>query len=137
MDSGTRTSTTTEPARKEASATPLMVARVMLLLTGAVTLVGAVYFTLFASAEDGGVSTARDWVVAVAALALAVAYLVAALRLARHPSPRAVGVSAALVVAHIVFGMVKLIGYDETESVPFFVADLIILACLALSRRRR
>lgn len=112
------------------------VARGLLGLTGAAVLFGAVYFTFFATAAEGQVSGVVDWLIAVWAMAIAVGYLVAAVR-ATHASPRMVGFAVAIVAIHIVFGLVKLVGYGETESVPFFAVDLVILGLLAFSQRSR
>lgn len=112
-----------------------VIAKVLLALIGAVTLAGGIYFTFFASPEEGGVSTGADWAVAVWSLVMSIAYLVAAAVLT--PARRgtvwfALGVAA----LHIVFGAVKFIGYQEYESAPFFIADLTIVVVLLLLLRR-
>jgi hypothetical protein len=40
------------------------------------------------------------------------------------------------VIAHIVFGLVKLVGYGETEAIGFFAFDLLLPGLLALVGRR-
>ena len=111
------------------------ISRVLFALVGLVSLAGGIYFTFFASAEEGGVSSGADWGVAFWSLSMSVAYLIAAIILsANRPGTMMFG----LVVAglHLVFGVVKLIGYQEYESVPFFAADLAIVVILVLILRR-
>ena len=42
-----------------------------------------------------------------------------------------------LVLAHVAFGLVKLVGYGETEALGLFAVDLLILAVLGLASRSR
>lgn len=114
----------------------LRAARVLFGLLGLVTLAGAVYFTFFAPAEDGGVSTGADWAVAVWSALMSIGYIVAAVLLGR-PDRRIVFAAIGLVLLHLAFGFVKLIGYNEVESVPFFAADLLILGLLGASLRTK
>lgn len=127
------------PARaaRPAVAVPVPVlwtARVLLGLLGASLLAGAVYFTFFAPPEDGGVTTAVDWAVAVWAMATAVGLLVVAVLLGDR-TRRTLGLARALLVSHLVFGLVKVVFYAEPESVTFIVVDLVLLALLAIRRR--
>ena len=100
----------------------------MLALLGAFRLYATAYFTFFATAEQGGVQTTGDWFVAAWSAALAIVFLVAAVRLGRDRwALPAVG--AALLLA-LLFGLVKLIGYGEQESVGFMAVDLVVIALL-------
>lgn len=49
--------------------------------------------------------------------------------------PGTLRIASGLVLAHIVFGIIKLVGYEETESLGFFAVDLVLLALLALTSR--
>ncbi len=93
-----------------------------------------VYFSFFASAEEGRVSSPIDWVVAGWALAMGVGFIAAAIRLA---APGTLRIATGLVLAHVVFGSVKLVAYGETEALVLFGADLLILAVLAAAARER
>jgi hypothetical protein len=46
-------------------------------------------------------------------------------------------IAVGLVLAHVAFGLVKLVGYGETESVGIFAFDLVLLAVLAAANRPR
>ncbi len=85
--------------------------RLLLGLFGAFKLYGTAYFTFFATAEEGGVQTAGDWLVAAWSAALAVAFLVAAVRLGRDRW--VVPVLGAALLLDLLFGLVKLIGYES------------------------
>ncbi len=110
------------------------VARVLFGVLGVVLVAGTVFFTFFASAEEGGVSGPVDWAVAVWSMIMALGYLYAAVRLG-DGSARTHWLAAGFVIAHIVFGLVKYFGYGEQEAVVFFVADLLLLGLLAVGRR--
>lgn len=113
-----------------------IIARVLLILAGLVTFAGAIFFTFFASPEEGGVSTAADWAVAAWSLVMSIGYVVAGVLL-RPGRGKVYWFAIGLVLLHLVFGLVKLIGYQEYESWPFFVVDVVILVSLLLSRRPR
>jgi hypothetical protein len=113
-----------------------IIAQVLLILAGLVTLAGAVFFTFFATPEEGGVSTGADWAVAVWSLLLSIGYIAAGVLL-RAGRDKVLWFAVALVLLHLVFGLVKLIGYQEYESLPFFAIDIAILVSLLLSRRSR
>jgi hypothetical protein len=130
--------TTTLAARTPAR-TPvaLTVARGVLGLVGAVKLGGTAYFTFVASAEAGGdPQGTADWLVVAWSTALAVCFLVAAVRLGSG-GRRALAVLAGVLVVDIVFSGVKLFVYDEPEAVGFMAVDLVLLALLAAVRTRR
>lgn len=112
-----------------------LTAKVLLALIGAVTLAGGIYFTFFASPEQGGVATGADWAVAVWSLLMSIAYLVAAAVLS-PARPKTIWFAIGVAAVHIVFGAVKFIGYQEYESAPFFIADLTIVVVLLLMLRR-
>lgn len=112
----------------------LWAARILLGLLGVVIVFSSIYFTFFASAEEGGVSAPVDWVVAAWALAMGLGMVAVAVRLG---APGTMRIAVGLVLAHIAFGLVKLVGYGETEAVGIFAVDLVILAVLAAASRSR
>ena len=127
------TTTMTRPAIRRARL--LNTTRVLLALFGAVKLYGTAYFTFFATAEQGGdPQGAGDWLVVAWSALLAVAFLVAAVRLGRDR--RAVPALAGVLVLDLVFSLVKLTVYDEPEAVGFMAVSLVILGLLALFSRR-
>ena len=86
---------------------------VLLGLFGAVKLAGTAYFLFFATAEQNGDPEGLlDWSVGVWSTALAVALVVAAVRL-RRGNRRIVQVVNGLLVVEIAFSLVKLFVYDE------------------------
>lgn len=134
MSSSTRPRTAESSEAASRRSVALLGLRGLMALVGVVGLVGTVYFSLIASPAEGGVDGAADWFVAAWSLSLAVGYLVAAVRLgdgARTSRRLALG----LVLVHIVFNVVKLVGYDETEVVTFMAADLVILGLFLVSGR--
>jgi hypothetical protein len=128
------TTTAVRPATRRRSAL-LNGTRVLLGLFGAFKLYGTAYFTFFATAEQGGDPQGLgDWSVAAWSAALAVAFMVAAVRLGRDA--RVLPVLVAVVLLDLVFSTVKLTVYDEPEAVAFMTVDLVILALLSLAARR-
>ena len=113
----------------------IALARVLLLLLGAVGLAGATYFTFFASAAEGGVSTGFDWFIALWKLVVSVGMIIAAVwpRLERD---RRIGLALGLVLADLVFGVIKIVGYEETESLAFSGASLALFGLLLFLRHR-
>ncbi len=130
------TTTIPRPART-AQRDPLMTGiRVLLGLFGAFKLYGTAYFTFFATAEQGGdPQGVVDWLVVTWSTALALALLVAALRL-RTADRRIAGVTVGLLLVEIAFSFVKLFAYDEIEALGFMAVDLVVVALLALAVRR-
>lgn len=114
----------------------LWTARVLFGLSGVFLAAGTAYFTFFAPLEEGGVSGVVDWLVAAWSMAVAVGYLVVAVTLG-DGTRRTLWLARGLVIAHIAFGLVKLIGYGETETVGFFAFDLLLLGLLAVGGRSR
>ena len=109
--------------------------RVLLGLFGAFKLYGTAYFTFFATAEQGGDPQGLgDWAVAAWSAALAVAFMVAAVRLGRDR--RVLPVLVGVLLVDLVFSTVKLTVYDEPEAVAFMAVDMVILGLLALISRR-
>jgi hypothetical protein len=104
--------------------------RALLGLFGAFKLYGTAYFSFFATAEEGGVQSSGDWLVAAWSAALAIACLVAAVRLGRDR--RVLPVLVGVVAADLVFSLVKLTVYDEPEAIGFIAVDLVVLLLLAL-----
>lgn len=131
----TTTTSRTGGAERPAHRGWLTAARVAMGLSGAQLLAGAVFFTFFAPAAEGGVVTAFDWFVAIWAMAAAVALLVTAL--APFPSPeRRLQVAWWVVGAHAVWGLVKLVAYDEMPVSAVVVAvDVAMLGLLWLAAR--
>ncbi len=128
----TTTATTRPPTRR-----PWLLhgTRVLLGLFGAFKLYGTAYFSFFATAEEGGdLQGLGDWLVATWSALLAIAFLVAAVRLGRDR--RVLPALAGVVVADLVFSLVKLTAYDEPEAVAFMAVDLLVLGLLVLIRRR-
>lgn len=115
----------------------LVAARVALGLLGAQLLPAAVFFTFFAAPEDGGVVTAFDWFVAIWAMAVAVALLATALL----PFPsrvRRLQVAWWVMGAHFVWGLVKLVAYDEMPvSAVMVLIDVVVFGLLWLAGRGR
>jgi hypothetical protein len=111
--------------------------RVVLALFGAFKLYGTVWFTFFATAEQGGdPQGAVDWSVAAWSFALAFALVVAAVRL-RGPDRRTIQVVTGLLAVEIAFSVVKLTAYDEPEAVGFMLVDLLLVGLLSVAGRRR
>jgi hypothetical protein len=119
------------PARASVA---LWAARILLGLLGVVIVFSSIYFTFFASVEDGGVSAPVDWVVAAWALTMGLGMVAVAVRLG---APGTMRIAVGLVLAYVAFGLVKLVGYGETEAVGMFGVDVLILAVLAAAGRSR
>lgn len=121
-----------QPAARSSAA--LWAARLLLGLLGVSLVAASLYFGFFASPEDGGVSAPVDWVIGAWALAMGLGMVAVAVRLG---APGTMRMAFGLVLAHIAFGLVKLVGYGETESVGIFAVDLLVLAALGLASRPR
>lgn len=129
------TTRSTSRSGSRSAAVLLGAARAVMLLLGLTGIAGATYFTFFASPEQGGVVTAFDWFVAVWKIVVCVGYLVVALA-PGWPAGRRVTVALWLVGADVVFGLVKLFGYGEEESLGFFVPNAVLLGLLLAANRR-
>lgn len=129
--------TTTTAVRTPTRRDPLLQGtRVLIGLFGAVKLAGTVFFLFFATAEQNGDPEGLlDWSVGIWSTALAVALLVAAVRLGRDR--RVLPALAVVLLVDLSFSVVKLTVYDEPESVLFMTVDVVILGLLALISRRR
>jgi hypothetical protein len=104
-------------------------------LFGAVKLAGTVFFLFFATAEQNGDPEGlADWSVGIWSTALALAYLVAAVRLGRDR--RVLPALAGVLLLDLVFSAVKLTVYDEPEAVLFLTVDVVIIGLLTLIARR-
>jgi hypothetical protein len=101
---------------------PLRAAQALLLALGGLVTFGSIYFSI----TDGG--GAGDYAIGAWALAMAIAMLAAAPRLA---DPRVRRLTLGLLALHFVFGAVKVLGYDETEAATFMAADVVIAALIA------
>ncbi len=132
----TAPTTTTAPTPTTRRDPLLLGIRVLLGLFGAFKLYGAIYFTFFATAAQGGdPQGVVDWLVVVWSMALAIALMVAAVRL-RSADRKVAGITVGLLLVEIAFSFVKLFAYDEPEAVGFMAVDLVIVALLALAVRR-
>ena len=129
------TITAVRPATRRSSAL-LNGTRVLLGLFGAFKLYGTAYFTFFATTEQGGDPQGfGDWAVVAWSAALAVAFMVAAVRLGSDR--RVIPALAAVLLLDLAFSTVKLTIYDEPEAVAFMAVDVVIIALLALLSRWR
>ncbi|MEU4097168.1 hypothetical protein [Streptomyces sp. NPDC026673] len=108
-------------------------ARVLMLLIGQVGLVSTSFFTFIADADDGGVTTAAGWAMAAWSYLMAVGFLWVGVRFGAAPALRNVGF--VLAVSQLAFGGVKAVWYDDA-FLPVAVVDVLILALLALGKRR-
>ncbi|WP_116453163.1 hypothetical protein [Blastococcus litoris] len=131
--------TTTAPAPvatpSRARGALLQGTRLLLGAFGALKLGGTAYFLFFATAEQGGDPEGLgDWSVGVWSTVLAVAFLVAAVRLGRDE--RVVPLLWGVLALDVVFSAVKLTVYDEPEAVLFMAVDVVVIGLLALLRRR-
>jgi FtsH-binding integral membrane protein len=123
-------------ARSSRRSSPtLWTARSLLFLIGVVGLAGAAYFTFYAPPAEGGVVTAFDWFVAVWKIVVSLGFLVVALA-PGMPAERRLNVATWLLLADVIFGLVKLFGYQERESLVFFAVDAVVLAVVYLARRQ-
>jgi hypothetical protein len=130
--------TTTAPRPVTTRRDPLLTGiRAVLGLFGAFKLYGTVWFTFFATAEQGGdPQGVVDWAVAAWSFALATALIVAAAVL-RQPDRRIVAITVGLLAVEIAFSFVKLFAYDEPEALGFMAVDLVLVGLLTLAVRRR
>ena len=130
-------STTTTAVRPSTRRDPVVQGtRVLLGLFGAFKLYGTAYFTFLATAEQGGDPQGPfDWFVAGWSATLAIALIVAAVKL-RAGGGRISTVTAGLLVVEIVFSTVKLFVYDEPEALGFMAVDLVLFGLLALAAHR-
>jgi hypothetical protein len=55
----------------------------------------------------------------------------------RVATQRRIQLAVWLVLADVVFGLVKLFGYHESSSLAFFIVDAIFLVLLATAKRAR
>lgn len=133
-------STTTDqssPARTPTAATAARwAARVLLAVAGAVGVGATIWFSFYAPVSEGGVDGGADWLVALWSMVVSLGYLYCAVALGDRTT-RTLRLAQGLVLAHVAFGLVKLIGYGEEESVVFFAQDAVLLALLAVAGRGR
>jgi len=126
----------TAPATSRSTSTFMWMARILLGLSGVAGVYGSIYFSFFATPAQGGVVTAFDWFIAAWAFLTALGSVVVAVLLGRGSSLY-VHAAVWLVLAHIVFGAIKLFGYQESEALGFFAVDAVILLLLWLGSRSR
>src|SRR3954470_8497784 len=95
----------------------------LLALMGTVVLFGSVYFTTAGAPAD---IDALGYLVGAWAFAMAIGFLVGAVR----PGPWV----RSLLVLHLAFGVVKIVGYHESAAVPFMCVDALLLWMLRRPR---
>lgn len=123
---------TARPSRQ--SAVPLWIARSLLGVMGVAGLAGAAYFTFFASPEEGGVVTGFDWFVAGWKIVVSLGFVAVAVVPSMHRALR-VQLATWLLLADVVFALLKIFGYDELESVVFLAVDVVLLGLFHVVRR--
>jgi hypothetical protein len=128
---------TTTAVRPSTRRDPLLTGtRVLLGAFGAFKLAGTAFFLFFATAQQNGDPEGLlDWSVGVWSTALALAFMVAAVRLGRDR--RVLPALVVVLLVDLAFSAVKLTVYDEPESVLFMTVDFVILGLLTLIARRR
>jgi hypothetical protein len=119
-------------ARSVAAMTPLTLrtGQAGLALMGAVVCFGSIYFSAIAPPVE---VDALGWAVGAWALAMALAMLYAAVRLPTGDRVRRFAIG--LLALHFVFGVVKLVGYDEPEAGLFMAFDVALIGLLARAGR--
>jgi hypothetical protein len=128
---------TTTAVRPSTWRDPLLTGtRVLLGAFGAFKLAGTAFFLFFATAEQNGEPEGLlDWSVGIWSTALALAFVIAAVRLGRDR--RVLPALAIVLLVDLAFSVVKLTVYDEPEAVLFMTVDVVILGLLALLTRRK
>ena len=104
----------------------LRTSQALLALMGAVVCFGSIYFGAIAPV---GENDALDWGVGAWAFAMALAMLVCAVRLPARDRVRVFAIR--LLALHFVFGIVKVVGYDEPEAGLFMAFDVVLIGLLA------
>ena len=126
-------STHTLMSPSSAAPVPLRAARALLGLMGVVVVYGSIYFSAIAPPVE---VDAIGWAVGAWALAMGIAFVATAVRLGSGAEPvRRFAVR--LLTLHFVFGVVKVVAYDEIEAATFMAFDVILLALLSLPAVRR
>ena len=104
----------------------LRTSQALLALMGAVVCFGSIYFSAVAPPVD---VDALGWAVGAWAFAMALAMLAAAVRLPAGGRVRTFAIR--LLALHFVFGIVKVVGYDEPEAGLFMAFDVVLIGLLA------
>ena len=104
----------------------LRTSQALLALMGAVVCFGSIYFGVIAPVVE---NDAIDWAVGAWAFAMALAMLAAAVRLPAGGRVRTFAIR--LLALHFVYGIVKVVGYDEPEAGLFMAFDVALIALLA------
>jgi hypothetical protein len=126
-------STQAVPAPSVRPPAALRAVQALLGLMGGVVMWGSIYFSAIAPPVE---VDALGWAVGAWAFAMAVAALVVAVRLGRGDA-RVHRFAVRLLALHFVFGIVKVVGYDEPEAATFMAADLLLLGLLRRPSVRR
>ncbi|HEU4657186.1 MAG TPA: hypothetical protein VFR97_06655 [Capillimicrobium sp.] len=114
----------------------LRAAQVLLLLLGAVTTFGAIYFCFFVPADVlDRPDSVSDWLVGAWALTIGLSALYLGARLT-GPDTRIRRAARWLLAIHIVFGIVKLTVYSEQEALTFVAVDAVVLGLLSTRAAR-
>jgi len=103
----------------------LRTSQALLALMGAVVCFGSIYFSAIAPPVE---VDALGWAVGAWAFAMALAMLALAPRLQAGGARR---LAVRLLALHFVFGVVKVVGYDEPEAGLFMAFDVALIALLA------
>ena len=111
---------------KNQHALTLRTSQTLLALMGAVVCFGSIYFSAVAPPVE---VDALGWAVGAWAFAMALAMLAAAVRLPAGGRVRTFAIR--LLALHFVFGIVKVVGYDEPEAGLFMAFDLLLIGLLA------
>ncbi len=129
------TTATITPSRQ--TTIVMAIARALLGVMGVLGLAGATYFTFFASPQEGGVVSAFDWFIAAWKIVVSLGFVVVAVA-PRMSRALRVQLATWLVLADIVFGLVKYLGYDEREAINIilFAINAVLLALFHLVRRQ-
>ena len=124
--------TATQPAAR----VPVAVRAAQLLLLvplGALVVFGSIYFGVIEPERDPG---AVDWLVGSWALVLGLGNIAVGFKLS---SGRRVVRRAALtlIACHLLFGVVKIVGYGESEAATFMLLDVLTIGLLSTGAARR
>ena len=121
-------------AARDRAPIALRAAQLLLLVPlGAFLVFASIYF---AFVEPPQTPRAIDWLIGAWAFTIGVGNLYAGARLG-HRTPAIHRAALMLIVSHILFGIIKVVGYDEQESATFIVIDLLALALLLSPPVRR
>ena len=121
------------PAARPVARVPNAVRAAQLLLLVPLVVFGSIYF---GAIEPQGEQGALDWLVGAWALALGAGNIFVGFKLS---SGRPVFRRAALtlVAGHLAFGVLKVVGYGESEAATFMLLDALAIGLLSTGAVRR